>query len=250
MKKKSKFYLLGILALFCMMPNVLFAQNLTVEGTVKDEIGEPLVGVTVHVQGVGTGAITDLDGHFTIPSVRRGATLEFSYVGYQTMTHKVEGRTVNVTMEPDRKNLDEVVVIAYGQQKKVTITGAVSAVGGEELLKAPVASVANALQGKLPGMSVVQPSGMPGADEPVIRVRGIGSLNSAKPLVLVDGVERSFGQLDPNEIADISILKDASATAVFGVRGANGVILVTTKRGTAGKASVTVSANAAVQQIA
>ena len=250
MKKKSKFYLLGILALFCMMPNVLFAQNLTVEGTVKDEIGEPLVGVTVHVQGVGTGAITDLDGHFTIPSVRRGATLEFSYVGYQTMTHKVEGRTVNVTMEPDRKNLDEVVVIAYGQQKKVTITGAVSAVGGEELLKAPVASVANALQGKLPGMSVVQPSGMPGADEPVIRVRGIGSLNSAEPLVLVDGVERSFGQLDPNEIADISILKDASATAVFGVRGANGVILVTTKRGTAGKASVTVSANAAVQQIA
>ena len=250
MKKKSKFYLLGILALFCMMPNVLFAQNLTVQGTVKDEIGEPLVGVTVHVQGLGAGAITDLDGHFTIQSVRQGATLEFSYVGYQTQTRKVEGRTLVVTMEPDRKNLDEVVVIAYGQQKKVTITGAVSAVGGEELLKAPVASVANALQGKLPGMSVVQPSGMPGADEPVIRVRGIGSLNSAEPLVLVDGVERSFGQLDPNEIADISILKDASATAVFGVRGANGVILVTTKRGTAGKASVTVSANAAVQQIA
>ena len=250
MKKKSKFYLLGIIAFFCMMPNVLFAQNLKVEGTVNDELGEPLVGVTVHVQGLGAGAITDLDGHFIIESVKRGATLEFSYVGYLSQTRKVEGSIVNVTMEPDRKNLDEVVVIAYGQQKKVTITGAVSAVGGEELLKAPVASVANALQGKLPGMSVVQPSGMPGADEPVIRVRGTGSLNSAEPLVLVDGVERSFGQLDPNEIQDISILKDASATAVFGVRGANGVILVTTKRGTAGKASVTVSASTAVQQIA
>ena len=142
MKKKSKFYLLGIIAFFCMMPNVLFAQNLTVEGTVKDEIGEPLVGVTVHVQGLGAGAITDLDGHFVIESVRRGATLEFSYVGYLNQTRKVEGRIVDVTMDPDRKNLDEVVVIAYGQQKKVTITGAVSAVGGEELLKAPVASVA------------------------------------------------------------------------------------------------------------
>ena len=156
---------------------------------------------------------------------------------------------MNVTLQPDTKALEEVVVIAYGQQKKVTITGAVAAVGGEELLKSPVANVSNALQGKLPGMSVVQPSGMPGGDEPVIRVRGTGSLNSAEPLVLVDGVERPFGQLDPNEIEDISILKDASATAVFGVRGANGVILVTTKRGTPGKASVTVSASSAIQQI-
>ena len=145
--------------------------------------------------------------------------------------------------------LDESVVIAYGQQKKVTITGAVSAVGSEDILKAPVANVANALQGNLPGVSAVQASGMPGADEPVIRIRGVGSLNSAEPLVLVDGVERSFSQLDANEIESISVLKDASATAVFGVRGANGVILVTTKRGTTGKASVTATANAAVQTI-
>ena len=119
--------------------------------------------------------------------------------------------------------------------------------GGDELLKAPVANVANALQGQLPGISVVQPSGMPGGDEPVIRVRGIGTMNSAEPLILVDGVERSFSQIDPNEIQEISILKDASATAVFGVRGANGVILVTTKRGEAGKASVSVSASTAIQ---
>jgi TonB-dependent SusC/RagA subfamily outer membrane receptor len=141
-------------------------------------------------------------------------------------------------MEPDTDALDESVVIAYGQQKKVTITGAVSAVSGEGLMKSPVPNVANALQGNLPGVSAVQPSGMPGADEPVIRIRGVGSLNSAEPLVLVDGVERSFSQLDANEIESISVLKDASATAVFGVRGANGVILVTTKRGTTGKASV------------
>ena len=248
--KKSKCFLLGILALFCLMPTMVFAQNLTVEGTVLDESGEPLIGVSVLVQGQGTGGITDIDGHFRIQNVKQGTKLEFSYVGYLTQVQVVKGRSMNVTMQPDTKTLEEVVVIAYGQQKKVTITGAVSAVGGDELLKAPVANVANALQGKLPGMSVVQPSGMPGADEPVIRVRGTGSLNSAEPLVLVDGVERSFGQLDPNEIADISILKDASATAVFGVRGANGVILVTTKRGTPGKASVTVSASAAVQQIA
>ena len=250
MMKKSKCYLLGILAFLFLIPNVVFAQNLNVEGTVLDETGEPLIGVTVVVQGQGTGAITDFDGRFRIQSVKQGAKIEFSYVGYLTQVLEVRGSRMNVTLQPDTKALEEVVVIGYGQQKKVTITGAVSAVNGDELLKAPVASVANALQGKLPGMSVVQPSGMPGADKPTIRVRGTGSLNSAEPLVLVDGVERDFSQLDPNEIQDISILKDASATAVFGVRGANGVILVTTKRGTTGKASVTVSASAAIQQIA
>lgn len=250
MKKKCKFYLLGILALLCLIPNAVFAQNLTVEGTVKDETGEPLIGVSVIVQGRGTGAITDFDGRYRIPSVQQGATLEFSYVGYVTQARKVQGGTLNITMQPDSKNLEEVVVIGYGTQKKVTLTGAVSTVNSKELLKSPVANLGNALQGKLPGVSAVQPSAMPGADEPVIRVRGTGSLNSAEPLVLVDGVERPFSQLDPNEVEDISILKDASATAVFGVRGANGVILVTTKRGAVGKASVSVTASTAVQQIA
>ena len=248
MKRKTKFYLLSMLALLCLIPDVSFAQ-LRVEGTVKDETGEALMGVAILIQGEGTGAVTDFDGHYVLPSVKQGATLEFSYLGYQTKVVKATGRRLDVSLVPDLKNLDEVVVIAYGQQKKVTITGAVCAVGGDELLKAPVANVSNALQGKLPGISVVQASGMPGDDEPVIRVRGIGSLNSAEPLVLVDGVERSFGQIDPNEIEDISILKDASATAVFGVRGANGVILVTTKRGTPGKASVSVTASTAIQQI-
>ena len=248
MEIKCKSYLFGLLALLCLLPSVTFAQNIRVEGQVKDEKGEPMIGVSVVIEGSGTGVVTDLDGNFVLPSVSQKATLEFSYIGYVSQKQK-PSRSMSITMQPDLQSLEEVVVIAYGQQKKVTITGAVSAVGGEELLKAPVANVANALQGKLPGISVVQHSGMPGDDAPTIRVRGTGSLNSADPLVLVDGVERPFGQLDPNEIQDISILKDASATAVFGVRGANVVILVTTKRGAPGKASVTVSASAAIQQI-
>ena len=248
MMKKKLFHLFGMLALLLLLPGQISAQNQRVTGKVLDEQGEGVIGVGVVIQGTTTGTITDLDGNFTL-SVPRGTTLEVSCVGYATQAVVVEGPTLTITLLPDTTALDESVVIAYGQQKKVTITGAVSAVSGGGLMKAPVANVANALQGNLPGVSAVQPSGMPGADEPVIRIRGVGSLNSAEPLVLVDGVERSFSQLDPNEIESISVLKDASATAVFGVRGANGVILVTTKRGTTGKASVTATANAAVQTI-
>ena len=249
MRSRKLFHLSGLLALLLLLPGHAFAQNLRVHGRVLDETGEGLIGAGVVLQGTTNGTITDMDGNFVLPSVPRGATLEISCIGYATQAVQVTGPSLTVTLEPESRALDEAVVIAYGQQKKVTITGAVSAVGSDELLKAPVANVANALQGNLPGVSAVQASGMPGADEPVIRIRGVGSLNSAEPLVLVDGVERSFSQLDPNEIESISVLKDASATAVFGVRGANGVILVTTKRGTTGKASVTASANSAVQTI-
>ncbi len=249
MKKRKKSHLFGFLALLLLMPGHLFAQNQSVEGKVLDEQGEGLIGAGVVIKGTGTGTITDVEGNFVLPSVPLGATLEFSCIGYLTQEVQVTGQRITITMEPDSKALDEAVVVAYGQQKKVTITGSVSQVSGEGLLKAPVANVANALQGNLPGVSAVQASGMPGDDEPVIRIRGVGSLNSAEPLVLVDGVERSFSQLDANEIESISVLKDASATAVFGVRGANGVILVTTKRGTTGKASVTASASAALQTI-
>jgi len=249
MKSSRLSHLFGLWALLLLMPVQTFAQNLRVQGRVLDELGEGMIGAGVVIQGTTNGTITDLDGNFVLPSVPRGAILEISSVGYTTKEVQVTGEPLTITLEPDTRALDEAVVIAYGQQKKVTITGAVSAVGGDDLLKAPVANVANALQGNLPGVSAVQASGMPGADEPVIRIRGVGSLNSAEPLVLVDGVERSFSQLDANEIESISVLKDASATAVFGVRGANGVILVTTKRGTEGKASVTASASAAMQTI-
>ena len=249
MKSKKLSHLFGLMALLLLLPGQTFAQNLRVTGKVLDEQGEGLIGAGVVIQGTSNGTVTDLDGNFVLPSVPRGATLEISCIGYTTQEVQVTGQNITVTMVPDAMALDDAVVIAYGQQKKVTITGAVSAVSGEGLLKAPVANVANALQGNLPGVSAVQASGMPGADEPVIRIRGVGSLNSAEPLVLVDGVERPFSQLDANEIESISVLKDASATAVFGVRGANGVILVTTKRGTAGKASVSATFNSAVQTI-
>ena len=249
MKRKKLTHLFGIMALLLLTAGQSFAQNLRVHGRVLDELGEGLIGAGVIVQGTLQGTITDVDGNYEI-SVPQGATLEFSCVGYMTQQVPVTGARLDVTMQPDTRLIDESVVVAYGQQKKVTITGAVTAVGGEALMKSPVANVANALQGNLPGVSAVQPSGMPGADEPVIRIRGVGSLNSAEPLVLVDGVERPFSQLDPNEIESISVLKDASATAVFGVRGANGVILVTTKRGEVGKASVTASVSAAMQTIA
>ena len=249
MKRRKLSRVFGLLGLLLLLPGHSFAQNLRVEGQVLDEHGEGLIGAGVLIQGTQNGTVTDLSGNFVLTSVPRGTTLEISCIGYLTQLVEVTGPRMTVTMQVDSKALDEAVVVAYGQQKKVTITGAVSAVSGEGLLKAPVANVANALQGNLPGVSAVQASGMPGADEPVIRIRGVGSLNSAEPLVLVDGVERPFSQLDANEIESISVLKDASATAVFGVRGANGVILVTTKRGTTGKASVTASVNTAVQSI-
>ena len=249
MKAKKLTHLFGLVVLMLLVSGQAFAQNIRVTGRVLDELGEGLIGAGVVIQGTTSGTVTDLDGNYELPSVPLGATLEFSCVGYATLAVQVTGAYLDVTMKPDTRLIDESVVVAYGQQTKVTITGAVTAVGGDALLKSPVANVANSLQGNLPGVSAVQPSGMPGADEPVIRIRGVGSLNSAEPLVLVDGVERPFSQLDPNEIESISVLKDASATAVFGVRGANGVILVTTKRGEVGKASVTASASAAMQTI-
>ena len=250
MKSNKLTHLFGLLALVLLTSGQIFAQNLHVTGRVLDELGEGVIGAGVVIQGTTKGTITDVDGNFDLPSVPQGTTLEISCVGFATQTVTVTGSRIEVTLKPDSRLIDESVVIAYGQQNKVTITGAVTAVSGESLMKSPVANVANALQGNLPGVSAVQPSGMPGADEPVIRIRGVGSLNSAEPLVLVDGVERPFSQLDPNEIESISVLKDASATAVFGVRGANGVILVTTKRGEVGKASVTASVSAAMQSIA
>ncbi|MBQ3614278.1 MAG: TonB-dependent receptor [Bacteroidales bacterium] len=248
MKRKTLAHLFGLMAFLLLTSVQSFAQNLNVSGRVLDENGEGLIGAGVVIQGTTKGTITDIDGNYEL-SVPQGATLEFSCVGYATQSVEVTGSRLDVTLAPDKRLIDESVVIAYGSQNKVTITGAVTAVSGESLMKSPVANVANALQGNLPGVSAVQPSGMPGADEPVIRIRGVGSLNSAEPLVLVDGVERPFSQLDPNEIESISVLKDASATAVFGVRGANGVILVTTKRGEVGKASVTASLSAAMQSI-
>lgn len=241
---------LHLLLLALLLSGVTFAQNLLkVQGLVTDEQNEPLIGVTVHIQNKSKGTVTDADGNYVLPGVPKGSTLVFTYVGYKPQQVKVMSSTHNIIMLADNKQLDELVVIGYGQQRKVTLTGSVSNVDGKELLKSPAASLGNALSGKLPGMQSVQYSGVPGGDDPVIRIRGVGTFNSAEPLVLVDGVERGFSQIDPNEVQDISILKDASATAVFGVRGANGVILVTTRHGQVGKPRITLTASAGLQQI-
>lgn len=251
MLNNIKLKLWVVTAISLLTPLLLSAQTqLKVTGTVSDENGEPLIGATVLVRGTTTGAVTDIDGNYVIQSPGNGS-LVFSFVGCEAQTIPVQGRSkIDVILKSSISSLDEVVVVGYGVQKKVTMTGAVSNMNGKELLKSPSASLGNAMAGKLPGVSTVQYSGRPGGDDPTIFVRGVGSFNGSSPLVLVDGVERSFSQIDPNEVEDISILKDASATAVFGVRGANGVILVTTKRGQEGKTDISISASYGIQQVA
>ncbi len=219
-----------------------------VSGTVTDASG-PVIGATVKVKNTKTGTITDFDGHFTL-NIPVGATLVVSYIGYAEK--EVVFRSENdlkIHLSENVQTLEEVQIIAYGSAKKVTITGAISSINSDDILKTPAGSITNALSGKIPGLSSVQGTGEPGADDATLYVRGVGSLSEglSAPLVLVDGVERSFSQLDPNEIDDITVLKDASATAVFGVRGANGVILVTTKRGREGKARINFSTSFALQ---
>lgn len=248
--KCIKLKLSGILLFFILIPYVAISQIITVAGIVTDNLGTTLPGVTVLIKNGTRGVATDIDGRYTI-NVDASETLVFSYVGYTPITIAVKGRTkIDVVLSEDTQIMDDLVVIGYGQQSKATITGAIANVNTDELLKSPTTSLGNALAGRLPGYSAIQYSGLPGFDDPSVLVRGVGTLSTggSSPLVLVDGVERSFTQLDPNEVEDITILKDAGATAVFGVRGANGVILVTTKRGTEGKAKVSASASFGVQQ--
>lgn len=226
------------------MPEAVQQNTVTVTGVVKDSNGEAIIGANVMVVGTTTGVITDLDGNFMV-NVPVGGKLQFSFIGYkdQVIVVKKAGK-LNVVLQEDTQMLGEVEVVAYGVQKKVSVTGAISSMKGEDLLKTPAGSVSNILSGQVTGISSVQYSGEPGADEADIYVRGIASWNDATPLVQVDGVEREMSQIDPNEIESITVLKDASATAVFGVRGANGVILITTKRGAQGKAKISFSTSA------
>ena len=226
-------------------------QTISVKGNVRDQSGEPMAGVNVIVEGTTIGTMTDSNGNFTLNVPSTSIKIKFSYIGYEDQIVLIKNnRNLNITLNENSEMLDEVQIIGYGTQKKITVTGAVSSVGTKDILKSPVPNVAQALTGKVPGLSTIQYSGQPGADDPAIFVRGIGSLDAkrAAPLVMVDGVERSFFRLDPNEIENITVLKDASATAVFGVRGANGVILVTTKRGEEGKAQISVSTSASLQK--
>lgn len=221
-------------------------NTVKVTGTVKDANGEPIIGANVMVVGTATGVITDIDGNFSL-NVPVGSKLQFSFIGYKEQVVSVKkGISLNIVLEEDAQMLGEVEVVAYGVQKKVSVTGAISSMRGDDLLKTPAGSISNILSGQVTGISSVQYSGEPGADAADIYVRGIATTNNATPLIQVDGVERDFSQIDPNEIESVTILKDASATAVFGVRGANGVILITTKRGAEGKAKISFTTSAGV----
>jgi TonB-linked SusC/RagA family outer membrane protein len=250
MKCKTYYLITSFLTIFFSMS--VIAQDLqSIKGKVVDTSGTPLVGVNVVLKGTTIGTLTNVDGNFIIKPNKEGSVLLITYLGYVPKEVKLKGQQiVSIELQEDVQNLSEVQVIGYGQKKKVTMTGAVVSIGTADLLKSPSPNVGNILAGNLSGVSSIQYSGQPGADNPEIYVRGIGSLSTANstPLILVDGVERSFFNLDPNEIESVSVLKDASATAVFGVRGANGVILVTTRRGSEGKAKVSITSSYGTQE--
>lgn len=225
------------LSLFALCTTLVFAQQKTIKGIVVDATGEPLIGVNVSVKGTTIGIITDIDGKYTL-EVPTNATLVFSYIGYKTQEHSVGNQTtINITLQEDTQNIDEVVVVGYGVQKKETVTGSVSTLKGDDLVKSPVANLSNAIAGKMSGVVTYQRSGEPGYDGATIRIRGSNTLGNNDPLIVIDGVAARAGgleRLDPNEIETMSVLKDASA-AIYGARAANGVILITTKKGRMGK---------------
>ena len=221
----------------------IYAQNITVRGTISDAAGEPLIGVTVQVEGESTGTATGLDGQFTLLNVPSDATLLVTYVGMQPQNIRLNGRTtVSITMVEDTELLEDVIVVGYGQQKKESLVGAIAQTNSKVLERTGgITSLGQALTGNLPGVVTMTATGKPGEEDPEITIRGVSSWNGSAPLILVDGVERPMSGIDINSVATISVLKDASATAVFGVRGANGVILITTKRGEEGKANVNIN---------
>ena len=216
--------------------NLIYAQNTNnIQGIILDSTGAPMIGASVMVKGTTNGTITDVDGNFrlTAPST---ATLVVSYVGYITQEVSITGKqSVKITLKEDTGLLEEVVVVGYGTQKKETLTGSVVSVKGDDIKKSPAPNVGNSLSGKLPGLIVNQRSGEPGRDDPNIVIRGFGTFGDSSPLIIIDGVERSnMSRMNPEDIENISVLKDASA-AIYGARAANGVILITTKKGKVGK---------------
>ena len=222
------------LMLVMALPFYGIAQNV-ISGTVTDEQGDPLIGVSVLVKETKAGVSTDIDGKYSVRTAK-GQTVVFSYIGMVTQEIKVgASRTIDVVMEPTAESLDEVVVVGYGKQKKSTITGAVSAIKGDELLTAPTTQLTQMLGGKVAGISSIQTSGEPGQDQASLRIRG----SNKAVTYIVDGVPRSINEIDPNDIASLSVLKDAAATAVYGLNAAGGVIIVTTKKGNTGAPRVT-----------
>lgn len=213
---------------------VEIAQTMTVSGTVTNTNGEAIPGVTVSIPGTSLGTATNLDGKYSL-TVPEGSTLVFSFIGYETQRIQVGDKSViDVILKEDLTSLDEVVVVGYGEQKKTSVTAAVSTLKGDQIASVPTANMSNAIGGRIPGLIVRQNTGEPGRDQSDIFIRGVATTGNTQPLLIVDNIPRSFQNLDPNTIESITVLKDAAAVAPYGVAGANGVVLVTTKRGKSG----------------
>ena len=201
-------------------------------GTVKDTDGNEVIGASVIVKDTKNGAVTDLSGNFTLDNVKNGDILVISYLGFKTVEVKFDGRPLNITLKSEDTSLDEVVVVGYGVQKKSSMTAAVSSISKDDLTKQVTSNIASAIQGRAPGVEILQKGGDAGGNVSIL-IRGAGSFGSTEPLYIIDGAVSSNGlnTLNPNDISSIEILKDGSAAAIYGSRAANGVVLVTTKNG-------------------
>ena len=261
MNKRANLYLAAILGatipLFA--APALAAQNYSqatmqqqnsCQGNVKDSNGEPIIGATIRIEGKTGGTVTDLDGNFTLENVKIGAKITISSIGCKSKTIIWKGGPIHVTMQNDTNVLQETVVVGYGVQKKANLTGSVSAITAKDIEGVPVANTATLLQGRMTGVNITMNGAQAGDDNPEIRVRGVGTFGNSNPMVLIDGVEGTLSQLSdisPADIENISVLKDAASAAIYGVRAANGVILITTKKGSAGSIKVNYGGSYSIQ---
>ncbi|QTD39113.1 TonB-dependent receptor [Polaribacter batillariae] len=219
-----------------------------VTGKVIDKNGTPLIGVTISIKGTTKGTSTDFNGDYSLNVPSTDSVLLFSYIGYATQSIEVNNRSIiNVTLQEDASELDEIVVVGYGTQKKVNLTGSIASIKSDDIVKNSTSNLSSALSGRLAGVVTIQSSGEPGSDTSSINIRGLSSLNSNAPLILVDGIPRDLNNINSNDIESISVLKDAAAAAIYGMRAANGVVLITTKRGK-GKTKLNVNVYSALQQ--
>jgi TonB-linked SusC/RagA family outer membrane protein len=248
MRDKQIFLLILLMSLFGYPMMAQQGNQFTVTGVVVDNQNVALPGVTVLIQNTSHGSITDVDGRYTISVPNERSVLVYSFIGYQTVEEVVGNRRViDITLQEAVTELEEMVVIGYGQQKKESVVAAISTINATGLKQTPTSNLGVALAGRLPGLTVIQRSGVPGGESMEFYIRGRSTINGQQPLTLVDGVERDFQALDPREVESITVLKDASATAIYGVRGANGVIMVTTRRGKSGKPLIDVTMEQAWQ---
>ena len=238
---------ISFLLVYLLTSVIVCAQHKKISGTITGTQNETIIGATVLEKGTTNGVVTDIDGKFSIQLTNDNATLVISYIGYKTQEIKPQGNTLSIQMDEVSEQLNEVIVIGYGTTTVKSNTGSISSVKADDIMNYPSANFANSLAGKATGIQVIQSSGTPGS-APQIRVRGIGTLTAgSNPLIVVDGFPLSEGStinsINPNSIESIEILKDAASTAIYGSRGANGIIMITTKSGRNGKPSVTVSAS-------